>query len=136
MIASVADTTTDNLKFLPTCTVSLIMDLSIDLCWLRSQLVEGWLLWRLPRTTRQKCCGDAGRVAYGCGCDPHPGIAHCGLAAAVGSQFLTDSPRRRASHSGPAGVRVFEPGASRAIHWRFAVPLCQYDLRHLPLRNQ
>ena len=114
MIASVADTTTDNLKFLPTCTVSLIMDLSIDLRWRRRQLVKGWRLWWLARS-RRNFRGD-GWATYGHGCDPRPGIAHRGLAAAVGSQFLTRVPHEGRPHSGAAGVRVFEPGDSRAIH--------------------
>jgi len=45
-----------------------------------------------------------------------PGIAYRGLTAAVGSQFLTTSVGDATSHSDPARVRAFEPGASRAIY--------------------
>ena len=45
-----------------------------------------------------------------------PGTAHRGLAAAVGSLFLTAVPNEGTAHSGAAGVRVFELGVSRAIY--------------------
>ena len=85
MIASVAETDTDNLKFLPTCNDSLTMDSSIDLCWRRRQLVEGWRLWVTPRARRFRLGGSVTRSS---GCEPLLGTACRGLAAAAGSQFL------------------------------------------------
>jgi hypothetical protein len=114
VIANEADTTMDNLKFLPTCSDSLIMGFSIDLCWRARHRVMGLAFF-----------GSSQSPAFpwgwfstdGCDSYSQPGIAHRGLVAAVGSQFFT-APNHGASHSGEAGVRVFEPGASRAINGR------------------
>ena len=116
MIANEADTTMDNLKLLPTCTVSLIMDVSIDLCWLRSQLVEGWRLWPTSRSLAGPCpAGRSFRPTPGVA-TPWRGIPFRRLSVGVGSQSLTKVLIDGTSHSGAAGVRVLAPGASRAIH--------------------
>ena len=112
MIARVAETDTDNLKFLPICNDSLIMGFPLICAGGAATGFWGWRLLVTPRARRFR--GD-GSFTYVSGCDPLTGTAHRGLPAAVGSQFFTVAPRDGASHSGAGSVRVFEPGASRAI---------------------
>ena len=106
MIANEADTTMDNLKFLPTCNDSLIMAFPLICAGGAATGFWGWRLLVTPSARRFR--GD-GSFTYGCGCDPLPGIASRGLAAAAGSQFLTAVPSEGTSHSSAGSVRVFEP---------------------------
>ena len=118
MSTSVVDTTIDTvaLKFLPTWTaICTFMGVPI---WVQSQHRCATAIGRWPCFR-----GARGWRPFGGASFPHngalagaPGTAHRGLAAAVGSLFLTAVPNEGTAHSGAAGVRVLEPGVSRAIH--------------------
>lgn len=95
MIANEADITMDNLKFLPTCNVSLIMGFPL-IC--AGGAATGFWGWRLLASPRARRCRGDGSFAYGSGCDPLPGTAIRGLAAADGSQFLTHARTTGATH--------------------------------------
>ena len=112
MIANEADTTMDNLKFLPTCSDSLIMVSSIDLCWRARHRVMGLAFFGSSQSPAFPWgwFSTDGSDSYS-----QPGIAHRGLAAADGSQFLP-APNEGTSHAAAGRVRVFELGFSRAIH--------------------
>ena len=114
MIASDAETTTDNLKFLPTCTDSLIMVFPLIDAGGAAKRVE-WRLWPTSRSPASlRSWGRLFRPTTK-GREPLAGIAFRGLAAAAGSQFLTAVLNEGTAHSGAAGVRVFEPGERLAI---------------------
>ena len=115
MIARVAETDADNLKFLPICNDSLIMGFPL-IC--AGGAATGFWGWRLLVTPRARRCRGDGSFTYVSGCDPLTGTAYRGLTAAVGSQFFTNASHAGAPHSAAGSVRVLEPGASRAIHGR------------------
>ena len=115
MIANEADTTMDNLKFLPTCNDSLIIGVPLICAGGAATGFWGWRLWPVSRS-------PAGTLPRGRFLRPTPRVAHPwwglplrGLLAAVGSQFLIACLNESTARSGSAGVRAFEPGASRAI---------------------
>lgn len=114
MIASDAETTTDNLKLLPTCNDSLIMGFPLIDAGGAAKRVE-WRLWPTSRSPASLRSWGRFRRPTTKGREPLAGIAFRGLAAAVGSQFLTAVPNEGTSHAASGRARVFEPGASRAI---------------------
>ena len=133
MSTSVADTAMDTvaLKLLPTWTaICTFIGFSN---WVQSQHRCATAMRRWP------CfCGVRGWRPFGGFSFPHngalasaPGTAHRGLAAAVGSQFFTVAPRDGASHSGEAGVRVFEPGECRAIQIRGEHARCVFAMSNV-----
>ncbi len=116
MIARVAETDADNLKFLPICNDSLIMGFALICAGGAATGFWGWRLLVTPRARRFR--GD-GSFTYVSGCDPLTGIAFRGLAAAVGSQFLP-VPNEGTSHAAAGSVRALELGESRAIQGRWS----------------
>jgi hypothetical protein len=116
VIASVAETDADNLKFLPICNDSLIMGFAL-IC--AGGAATGFWGWRLSVTPRARRFRGDGSFTYVSGCDPLTGIAFRGLSAAEGSQFL-QVPSEGTSHAAAGSVRVLGPGESRAIHWQWS----------------
>ena len=118
MIANEADTTMDNLKFLPTCNDSLIMVRPL----IDADGAANWLDWRLWPASRSLRNFRSAVQSF----RPTPGVAtpwrglHVrGLMARDCSQFLT-VPNEGTSRAALGRVRVFEPGASREFHWCWA----------------
>jgi hypothetical protein len=117
VIATLVGTAMDNLKLLPTCNDSLTMVFPL----IDADGAANWLDWRLVATARARRFRGDGSVAYINGCDPLMGITHRGLAAAVGSQFLTRAPNEGATRSAAGMVRAVKPNANWAIEERCAI---------------